>query len=262
MLRRAARSASRTCGEDAPDDGSSRSARTSAPPLRSASAWVGAKLYTFGLGAAIAAVGGVLIGFRRPSVVFYPTFSVFQSILVVLYAVIGGIGFVAGALIGAALAPSTLIPYTFGDLFKSEAGRAAHARDSRVRRAARRAERPREPGHEGGETGDEGRRGTRGGRSGRPSAPKTLEAEGVRVRFGVVDTLDGVSITVRPNQVLGLIGPNGAGKSTLIDTLTGFAKPTAGRVLLDGEDVTDVVRPQAPSRESVARSRTSSCSTA
>ena len=74
---------------------------------------------------------------------------------------------------------------------------------------------------------------------GRPTiAPKTLEAEGVRVRFGVVDALDGVSITVRPNEVLGLIGPNGAGKSTLIDALTGFAKPTAGRVLLDGDDIT------------------------
>ena len=74
---------------------------------------------------------------------------------------------------------------------------------------------------------------------GRPTiAPKTLEAEAVRVRFGVVDALDGVSITMRPNQVLGLIGPNGAGKSTLIDALTGFAKPIAGRVLLDGDDIT------------------------
>ena len=65
----------------------------------------------------------------------YPTFSVFQSILVVLYAVIGGIGYVAGALIGAALAPSAIVPYAFGDLFHSEAGRTAHARDTRVRRA-------------------------------------------------------------------------------------------------------------------------------
>ena len=197
---------------------------------------VGAKLYAFGLGATIAAVGGVLIGFRRPSVVFYPTFSVFQSILVVLYAVIGGIGFVAGALIGAALAPSALIPYAFGDLFKSEAAvqltlgilvfvvllAVPNGLASLVTRVVKQVTK--------GAALEEG---------GRPTiAPKTLEAEGVRVRFGVVDALDGVSITVRPNQVLGLIGPNGAGKSTLIDALTGFAKPTAGRVLLDGEDVT------------------------
>ena len=125
---------------------------------------VGAKLYAFGLGAAIAAVGGVLIGFRRPSVVFYPTFSVFQSILVVLYAVIGGIGYVAGAVIGAALAPGAIVPYAFGDLFKSEAAVQLTLGILVFVRAARRAERPREPRHEGAEASDEGRR-TRGGRS-------------------------------------------------------------------------------------------------
>jgi ABC-type branched-subunit amino acid transport system ATPase component/branched-subunit amino acid ABC-type transport system permease component len=197
---------------------------------------VGAKLYAFGLGAAIAAVGGVLIGFRRPSVVFYPTFSVFQSILVVLYAVIGGIGYVAGAVIGAAVAPSAIVPYAFGDLFKSDAAvqltlgilvfvvllAVPNGLASLVTKVVKQVTK--------GAALEEGGRPTIG--------PKTLEAEGVRVRFGVVDALDGVSITVRPNEVLGLIGPNGAGKSTLIDALTGFAKPTAGRVLLDGDDIT------------------------
>ena len=197
---------------------------------------VGAKLYAFGLGAAIAGVGGVLIGFRRPSVVFWPTFSVFQSILVVLYAVLGGIGYVIGALIGAALAPGAIVPYAFGDLFDSAQavqltlgilvfgvllvvpnGLASWASKLRIGKQ-------RTPGLEP---------------AGRPTIPpKTLEAEGVRVRFGVVDALDGVSITVRPREVLGLIGPNGAGKSTLIDALTGFAKLAAGRVLLDGVDIT------------------------
>jgi sulfate-transporting ATPase len=69
-------------------------------------------------------------------------------------------------------------------------------------------------------------------------APHTLAAEAVRVRFGVVDAVNDVSLTIRPGEVLGLIGPNGAGKSTLIDALTGFAKPLSGRVLLDGADVT------------------------
>jgi sulfate-transporting ATPase len=69
-------------------------------------------------------------------------------------------------------------------------------------------------------------------------AAHTLEAERVRVRFGVVDALNEVSLTIRPGEVVGLIGPNGAGKSTLIDALTGFAKPQSGRVLLDGTDIT------------------------
>ena len=57
------------------------------------------------LSAGIAAVGGVLIAFQRPTVVFYPTFSIFQSIFVVVYAVIGGIGYVAGAAHRAAPSP-------------------------------------------------------------------------------------------------------------------------------------------------------------
>ncbi len=197
---------------------------------------VGAKLYAFGLGAGIAAVGGVLIGFRRPSVVFYPTFSVFQSILVVLYAVIGGIGYVIGALVGAALAPGAILPWAFGDVLESAQAvqltlgivvfvvllvvpNGLASLVSKLRLGLHR--------------GDEVTA------AGRPTiTPKTLEADGVRVRFGVVEALAGVSISVRPREVLGLIGPNGAGKSTLIDALTGFTRLAEGRVLLDGVDVT------------------------
>ena len=94
-------------------------------------------------------------------------------------------------------------------------------------------------------------------------APHTLAADAVRVRFGVVDAVNDVSLTIRPGEVLGLIGPNGAGKSTLIDALTGFAKPLSGRVLLDGADVTAWSRSQARcGRTWAAPSRASSCSTA
>ena len=65
----------------------------------------GAKLYAFGLAAGIAAIGGILILLRRPTAVFIPGFSVFDSIFVVVYAVLGGIGFILGALIGGVLAP-------------------------------------------------------------------------------------------------------------------------------------------------------------
>ncbi len=80
----------------------------------------GAKLYAFGLSAGIAAVGGVLIAFQRPTVVFYPTFSIFQSIFVVVYAVIGGIGFVAGALIGGAWHPGNLVTTVSGNLLNDD----------------------------------------------------------------------------------------------------------------------------------------------
>ncbi len=56
--------------------------------------------------------------------------------------------------------------------------------------------------------------------------------------FGGIRALDGVNLSVRPGEVVGLIGPNGAGKTTLFDVICGVRAPDAGRVHLDGVDVT------------------------
>lgn len=60
-----------------------------------------------------------------------------------------------------------------------------------------------------------------------------LDARGIGVRFGGVQALDNVDITVHPGQIVGLIGPNGAGKTTFIDAVTGFV-PYRGTVHVDG----------------------------
>ena len=52
----------------------------------------------------------------------------------------------------------------------------------------------------------------------------------------MVSALDDVSFTIDPGELLVVVGPNGAGKTTLVRTLARLARPTAGRVLLDGED--------------------------
>ncbi|PSL21119.1 sugar ABC transporter ATP-binding protein [Shimia abyssi] len=64
-----------------------------------------------------------------------------------------------------------------------------------------------------------------------------LAAERVSKSFGSVPVLFSVSFDIRPGEVHSLIGENGAGKSTLIKTLSGFHKPTSGRILLDGTEV-------------------------
>jgi len=56
--------------------------------------------------------------------------------------------------------------------------------------------------------------------------------------FTGVQALDGVTLELHRDEVVGLIGPNGAGKSTLVDLLTGFDSPTSGTVELGGRDVT------------------------
>ena len=64
-----------------------------------------------------------------------------------------------------------------------------------------------------------------------------LALERAGVAFGGFRALHEIDLTVEPGQVVGLIGPNGAGKTTCVNVLTGFQRPTCGRVSLDGRDV-------------------------
>lgn len=66
----------------------------------------------------------------------------------------------------------------------------------------------------------------------------TLRASSVSRSFEGVCALDDVTLELHRHEVVGLIGPNGAGKSTLVNVLTGFDFPNAGRVELEGRDVT------------------------
>ncbi len=67
-----------------------------------------------------------------------------------------------------------------------------------------------------------------------------IAVEGVAVRFGDNVALRSVSLNVEPGELLLLLGPSGCGKSTLLRSIAGFVTPGAGRVLFDGEDVTNV----------------------
>lgn len=64
-----------------------------------------------------------------------------------------------------------------------------------------------------------------------------LAVSGLTKRFGGVVANRQVSFDVRPGELVGVIGPNGAGKSTLFDLITGFVRPDAGDVRLDGRSI-------------------------
>ena len=65
-----------------------------------------------------------------------------------------------------------------------------------------------------------------------------LVAEGVEKRFGGLVAVNNVDFTIPERAIVSLIGPNGAGKTTFFNMLTGVYKPTAGRIVFDGHDVT------------------------
>src|SRR5262245_26534697 len=64
-----------------------------------------------------------------------------------------------------------------------------------------------------------------------------LALDGVVAGYGRVTTLRGVTLTVGAGELVCLIGANGAGKTTTLKTISGLLRPTAGRILLDGEEI-------------------------
>jgi ABC-type branched-subunit amino acid transport system ATPase component len=68
-----------------------------------------------------------------------------------------------------------------------------------------------------------------------------LETIGLEKRFGGIVAARDVSLAVEAGARHALIGPNGAGKTTVINLLTGVLRPTAGRIMLEGRDITNVV---------------------
>jgi branched-chain amino acid transport system ATP-binding protein len=65
-----------------------------------------------------------------------------------------------------------------------------------------------------------------------------LEIDDVSMDFGGVHALDSVDLSIAKGELLGLIGPNGAGKTTLLRVLVGVVRPTSGRIVFKGSDIT------------------------
>jgi branched-chain amino acid transport system ATP-binding protein len=85
-----------------------------------------------------------------------------------------------------------------------------------------------------------------------PVATAVMRVENVVKRFGGLTAVGGVSLDIPERTIVSLIGPNGAGKTTLFNMLTGLYRPTSGRILLGGRDVTRT-RPDRITKLGVAR---------
>ncbi|HEX5596775.1 MAG TPA: ABC transporter ATP-binding protein [Micromonosporaceae bacterium] len=79
-----------------------------------------------------------------------------------------------------------------------------------------------------------------------------LATRGMTWRIGEVAIVNDVSIGLAPGEFLGVIGPNGAGKTSLFNLISGLRRPTAGRVLLRGQDITDLA-PHRRTRRGLGR---------
>jgi branched-chain amino acid transport system ATP-binding protein len=84
------------------------------------------------------------------------------------------------------------------------------------------------------------------------SAAPVLRVDALTLAFGGVKALSGVGFDVQAGSITAVIGPNGAGKTSLFNTVSGFYRPTAGRVVFEGRDIT---RLPAPKRAALGLAR-------
>ncbi|HQO65625.1 MAG TPA: ATP-binding cassette domain-containing protein, partial [Spirochaetales bacterium] len=72
------------------------------------------------------------------------------------------------------------------------------------------------------------------------------------MRFGGLTAVSDLNIEIQKNEIVGLIGPNGAGKTTAFNAITGVYRPTEGRVVFKGRDITGQ-KPHAITKLGIAR---------
>src|SRR5574341_2542604 len=85
-----------------------------------------------------------------------------------------------------------------------------------------------------------------------PQKDILLQIEDLRIAFGGVSALAGVSLEVKRGEIFSLIGPNGAGKTVLLNCVSGLYKPQAGRIFYDGNDISSL-RPHQRAHLGISR---------
>ncbi|WP_420639526.1 ABC transporter permease subunit [Candidatus Poriferisocius sp.] len=223
------------------------------------------KLLAFMISGMIAAFGGFLYGglLVNFSGDIDGTFGAGESLSLVVMTVFGGVTTITGAILGAVWVQG--IPRILGEdwgLLSSGIGVLAvllvlpgglaslvfKARDRWVQGAVDQGwltPRPIETPAKGGFVPAK--------RRSDDTSTKPLTAAGIKVSYGGIDALSGVSIEIGRDEIVGIMGPNGAGKTTLFDVLSGHQRPTVGEVYLEGKNISRAP-PQACARRGLGRS--------
>ena len=81
---------------------------------------------------------------------------------------------------------------------------------------------------------------------------RLLEIHNLKKSFGGLNAVDGLDFHINEGEILGVIGPNGSGKTTLFNLITGFLKPTAGKILFQGKEIAGK-RPHLIAKRGVVR---------
>jgi branched-chain amino acid transport system ATP-binding protein len=80
-----------------------------------------------------------------------------------------------------------------------------------------------------------------------------LRAEDIRISFGGLMALDDVSLEIYPGEIMAIIGPNGAGKTTMLNIINGFYKPDRGRIIFEGIERPNKMKPNQIAAQGIAR---------
>ena len=203
------------------------------------------KLVAFVISAGIVSVGGILASFKFDNVNLRTEFGLTDSLLALVFTLIGGIGFILGPLVGAAISPSGIVPFLFNDVETIErwliivAGvivvvqlivaphGVVHDVAARVNHLRRRS----------GHVKKKSVRYIVDDSAVTAGDPATLEVRGLRLAYGPVVAVTDLDLTVGPGQIVGLIGPNGAGKTSVIEAVSGYLDASAGTVELGGKSL-------------------------
>lgn len=233
------------------------------------------KLSAFAVSAAIAGIGGALL-VALNGVVSGSSFQPIESMTILTSSLMFGAGNFEGAILTGLVArlipnllsdlglPQDIAPLIFaiGGVLALSKGEGGLSGAIRAFIAGRRGTAPTlasiDPTSIDG-TGELGDRSQRpvlqrsGGAAERHSGGPVLSVSDATVNYGAIRALDDVSFDIEQGQLVGLIGPNGAGKSTLVDLITGFVPNQAGRIELDGTDISSFP-PRGRARRGLRRS--------